>query len=132
MLTLWNDYKRADIPKHFGETFNPGKWNAGVVPTDAGLILLVTLTNGTYENRFIDENTFAWQSQNSTKIESKRGLQLADNSAPKRLFVRPSKRESFVYMGAVDMVSASGEMPISIKWRLADSLPQEKHETFKV
>ena len=40
---LWAEHMREEIPPLFGESFNPGNWNAGIVKVGRGLVLLTTL-----------------------------------------------------------------------------------------
>src|SRR5678810_315817 len=108
-------FLREDIPALFGESFNPGIWNAGhVVLNDKGAhVLLVTLSKQgkakehRYHDYWIDEHTFHWQSQNATSPASKRGQEIIHHEAKGiaiHLFVRDAKLAGgkgapFVYRG---------------------------------
>ncbi|GAB3471422.1 hypothetical protein GCM10027398_22020 [Azotobacter salinestris] len=121
---------REEIPALFGEEFNPGNWNSGhVFLTEAKAhVLLVTLNKQgkadehRYLDRWVDERTFHWQSQNKTTPEGKRGREIIDHE--KRglsihLFVRENKLENgkaapFVYHGPVRYRSHNGSGPMSV------------------
>lgn len=121
---------REEIPALFGEVFNPGNWNVGHVflPQAKAHVLLVTLNKQgkadehRYLDRWIDERTFHWQSQNQTTPASRRGLDIIEHE--KRclsihLFVRENKLENgkaapFVYHGPVRYRSHNGSGPMSV------------------
>jgi superfamily II DNA or RNA helicase/HKD family nuclease len=121
---------REEIPALFGEAFNPGNWNSGHVflPEAKAHVLLITLNKQgkadehRYLDRWVDERTFHWQSQNKTTPEGKRGREIIDHE--KRglsihLFVRENRLENgkaapFVYHGPVRYRSHSGSGPMSV------------------
>jgi len=121
---------REDIPALFGEVFNPGNWNSGHVflPEAGAHVLLVTLnkqgkaSEHRYLDRWIDERTFQWQSQNKTSPESKRGREIIDHEKlglAIHLFVRENRLENgkaapFLYHGPVRYRSHSGSAPMSL------------------
>ncbi|NQV98129.1 MAG: DUF3427 domain-containing protein [Rhodospirillales bacterium] len=140
---LWREYKRNEIPPLFGDKFNIGSWNSGVVMSGSNVILLVTLKKGNlsvgghYEDGFQDPQTFAWQSQNKMTRNSKRGkiISGAEGDFNIHLFVRAEKLRNnkaapFLYCGAVSFVSWEGENPINVKWRLGTKLPDHFHRLF--
>ena len=57
---------REDIAPLFGNTFNPGNWNAGIERLDEDLILLTTLdknsmaTGGHYDDGFLAPDRVRW------------------------------------------------------------------------
>lgn len=144
-LEIWQSYDRSQIPPLFGGHFNPGNWNSGMVMVGNNLILLVTLTKGNlasgnnYEDHFIDADTFEWQSQNQTSQASKRG-RIINGSLPGyavHLFVRPTKLRSmtaapFTYCGPLSFESWTGEKPITVTWKLAESVPNHLRRLFKI
>ncbi|MBN8430588.1 DUF3427 domain-containing protein [Microbulbifer salipaludis] len=127
---------REDIPNLFGAVFNAGSWNSGhVFVKEAGAhILLVTLNKQgksaehRYVDHWVDENTFHWQSQNSTTPESKRGRELINHKRmgfSVHLFVRENKllngkAAPFVYHGPVEYKSHEGSAPMSVLFQLTD------------
>ncbi len=137
-LELWRSYSREEIPALFGLTFNRGAWNAGFVVQAGHVFLLVSLKktgtgeNFLYEDRFLAPDLFQWESQNRTTQASIHG-QLIKNHAARgiavHLFVRserksPSGRSApFVYCGDVEFASWEGERPVTVRWKLATSVP---------
>lgn len=126
---------REDIPELFGTTFNPGSWNSGhiVLPEQKAHVLLVTLNkqgkgeDHRYQDYFIDERTFHWQTQNSTTPQSKRGREIIEHTRRGitiHLFVRENKlgpdgkAAPFQYLGPVDYESHTGTAPMSVTLRL--------------
>ena len=136
-LQRWGRYARNAIAPAFGLTFSQAIWNAGFVVRDPEIFLLVTLakddmnTEHRYVDQFVSAHEFAWQSQNRTTRASKPGQLLCNHHAlGKRvhLFVRPTKKTGskpthFVYCGEVDFTSWERDAPISIRWKLRESVP---------
>ena len=129
-MMVAQEIMREDIPGMFGETFNPGNWNSGhvfVKSADAH-VLLVTLNkqgkieNHRYVDHWIDEQTFHWQSQRTTRPESKRGQELINHKAighSIHLFVRENKLRAgkaapFTYYGTVEYQRHEGSEPMSV------------------
>ena len=137
-LELWRNYPREQIPPLFGEKFSTALWNVGFVVLPGHLFLLVTLNKGQmtesfqYQDRFIDQNTFEWQSQNRTTQASKHG-QIVKNHRERgiqvHLFVRKNKRLAasrsapFVYCGELEFIDWERDQPITVKWRLLHPIP---------
>ncbi|SNB47378.1 Superfamily II DNA or RNA helicase [Geobacter sp. DSM 9736] len=133
-LAIGRSFIREDIPALFGEEYNPGNWNVGhVVLKDRPIhVLLVTLNKQgkaeehRYHDYWIDEQTFHWQSQNSTSPESKRGRELIDHKKmgiAVHLFVRDgklagNKAAPFTYHGEVTYAGHKGSEPMSVEWRV--------------
>ena len=138
-LQIWGRYGREAIGPAFGLTFSQAIWNAGFVVQDPEIFLLVTLAkedmsaDHRYADHFLSDREFAWQSQNRTKQDSKHGQLLRNHQAlghRVHLFVRPTKKTGskptpFIYCGEVDFVSWEGDAPISIKWRLRETVPPQ-------
>lgn len=129
-LAIGQNFMREDIPLLFGEEFNPGSWHSGhvVLNSQNAHVLLVTLNkqgkaeDRRYVDHWIDENTFHWQSQNSTTPSSKRGREIIDhkkNSRTIHLFVRENKLAAgkaapFTYFGPVNYHEHHGSEPMSV------------------
>ena len=137
-LELWKAYSREEIPGIFGLEFNQGKWNSGFVTIPGHVFLLVTLEKDDmqadhhYTDHFESQDTFVWQSQNQTKQGSKNGRMLKNHRQTGdtvHLFVRKTKKRGgraapFIYRGPVDFESWEGEQPITVTWRLTESVPE--------
>ena len=129
-LEVGESFMREEIPALFGQQFNPGNWNVGHVVLDdqKAQILLVTLNkqgkaeDHRYLDHWIDEHSFHWQTQNSTKPEGKRGQQIIQHEKlglAIHLFVREHKLQAgkaapFVYFGKVRYRSHTGSAPMSV------------------
>ncbi|WP_439813827.1 DUF3427 domain-containing protein [Zavarzinia sp. CC-PAN008] len=142
---VWREYSREDIPGLFGETFNPGKWNAGIVRLPRDLVLLTTLRKGNlsvgghYDDRFLTPTLMQWQSQNKTRQSDQIGCILRGTTPGYRihLFVRPTKLRGtkaapFLYCGQPAFVSWEGESPITITWRLPQPVPTHFHRSLAI
>ena len=133
-LVIGNSFKRDEIPALFGEQFNRAVWETGhvVIKRANAHVLLVTLNKQgsaaehRYIDHWIDNETFHWQSQNSTTPESSRGkaiIEQAKLGTNIHLFVRENKLEAgkaapFIYYGQVRYQSHSGSAPISVVFRI--------------
>ena len=144
-LQLWTEYDRSQIPAFFGASFNRGSWNAGMVTAGNSLILLVTLQKGNlaagneYADRFIDANSFEWQTQNQTTQTSKHGkiISGAVPGSSVELFVRTEKLRAgkaapFIYCGPLTFTSWHGEKPISVVSSLSTSVPDRLKRLLRV
>ncbi len=85
-----------------------------------------------YEDYAITENLFHWQSQNSTKPDSPKGLSYINHVKEGKtilLFVREKNVDengltmAYVYLGSAKYVSHEGSQPMSIKWLLDEAIP---------
>ena len=127
---------REEIPSLFGEVFNSGSWHSGhVFLKEVGAhILLVTLNKQgksaehRYVDRWVDERTFHWQSQNSTTPAGKRGKEIINHKQlglSIHLFIRENKLRNgkaapFIYHGQVEYKSHEGSGPMSVHFRLVE------------
>jgi hypothetical protein len=141
-------YTREQIPRLFGQSFSQARWNAGfvVITPEAPkhLCLLVTLEKDGmeehfhYQNRFLPDGRFQWQSQNQTRQAGKHGRLIHDHEASGiavHLFVRARKRDGgaaapFIYCGPVRFESWHGEKPITVNWTLDHPLPDRLRADF--
>ena len=129
-LAVGEPFMREEIPGLFGVEFNPGNWNSGhvVIPERNAHVLLVTLNkqgkaeDHRYLDRWIDEHTFQWSSQNSTTPESKRGREVIEHEKrglALHLFVRDArlsggKAAPFTYFGKVRCRTHTGCAPMNV------------------
>lgn len=125
---------REEIPALFDVEFNAGSWNSGhvVIPERNAHVLLVTLNKQgkaedlRYQDHWIDERHFHWQTQNQTAPESKRGKEIINHESmgiAVHLFVRDNKLENgkaapFKYFGLVRYQRHSGSKPMSVCFEL--------------
>ena len=79
-----------------------------------------------YNDYFISENRFHWQSQNSMSHTNKGARYVNQHANGRRfiLFVREDKKDGFgntspyYCMGLVDYISSHGNFPMNIEWQL--------------
>jgi superfamily II DNA or RNA helicase len=145
-IALWGHYLRKDIPPLFGLAFSKAIWDVGYVRRGDHVFLLVTLEKKghvetyQYEDRFLGTDLFQWQSQNRTKRDSPDGRVLQqhkDLGAIVHLFVRRRKKIAnqpapFVYCGPVEFVDWEHETPITVRWRLTETVPETLREALCV
>lgn len=136
---------REEIPPLFGASFNPGNWNSGIVRLSRDLILLTTLKKGSlsagnhYEDHFLGPDRMQWQSQTQTRRESAVGKMISGSAAGARvhLFVRSGKLRGdkaapFLYCGQPEFEAWEGEAPITVTWRLRDSVPMHLRKSLGI
>lgn len=144
-LILWHSYDRPDIAPLFDAPFSRGSWNAGIVRVDNRLILLTTLkkvslaAGNHYEDKFLDPHTLQWQSQTSTRRESRHGAILSgqEDGSEVHLFIRAmklrnSKAAPFTYCGRVHFIDWEGERPITIRFALPEAVPRHLWTVFGI
>lgn len=84
-----------------------------------------------YKDKFIDQEYFQWQTQNSTSSDSERGKNIIYNKSrgvKLHIFVRKYKEvdgvtQQYIYIGKGDAVGYEGEKPITVKIKLEHPLP---------
>jgi hypothetical protein len=79
-----------------------------------------------YEDYAISDRLFHWQSQSGTSPESETGrryIEQRSNGWGFRLFVRPTTRDAFTYLGPLRYQSHTGSRPMSIVWELEVPIP---------
>jgi superfamily II DNA or RNA helicase len=84
-----------------------------------------------YQDKFINERYFQWQTPNSTSQNTDRGQNIIYNkrrSINLHLFVRKyreidGKNEPFIYIGKGDTVKFKGEKPITVLLKLNNEIP---------
>ncbi|WP_339719520.1 DUF3427 domain-containing protein [Marinomonas primoryensis] len=137
-------YTREQILVGFGATTfekrSPAREGVLEVKDDNIEILFVTLNKSEkqfspttmYHDYAINEHLFHWQSQNSARPDRGKGLSYVEqNKNSKRvfLFVREQSKDengrtmSFVNFGEVNYASHTGSQPMSITWRLLQTMP---------
>jgi len=146
-LELWQPYQRNEIAPIFGWNFSTGNWNGGFVTKDKHIFLLVTLDkeakteNFQYQDRFLSPDTFQWQSQNKTRQTDKNGNEIRNHASlgfTVHLFVRKASKTPngtgapFHYCGEVEFIDWENERPITVKWRLKNTLPERLQTAFRI
>ena len=136
-LAFKEAFLREEIASLFNVPFNPGNWHSGhVVLKEANAhVLLVTIskqgkaTQHRYHDRWIDERTFQWQTQNSVTPINKRGQDIIQHDAKGltlHLFVRETKLNPqgkaapFTYHGRVRYRVHQDSAPMNVTLDLID------------
>jgi superfamily II DNA or RNA helicase/diadenosine tetraphosphate (Ap4A) HIT family hydrolase len=136
-LVLWGEYNRDEIAAEFSGKNDPS-WKVGHRDIDVRgeqhTILMVTLrkTNQTnvehrYADRFLSPNELQWESQASTKVDSRKGQRIIKHAQENRtvhLFVQYDSRQAFSYLGVVKYLGHEGEAPIRVRFELEHALPE--------
>jgi superfamily II DNA or RNA helicase/HKD family nuclease len=146
-LTLWQEYQREQIARHFGAVFNTGSWNAGIVVLKdvQAMILLVTMDKGSmsvgahYADQFASPARFVWQTQTSTRRDDMRGriISGAEPGWTMHLFLRKSKLRDgraapFRYAGPVRFAGWEREAPMTVQWDMTEPVPRHLRELYGV
>lgn len=132
-ISIHATYTRAEIAAAFG-TKAKG-WMSGVryVEEHTTDILLVTLRKDEqhftattmYADAFVSRNVFHWESQSAASQQSPTGKRYLAGTSTVLLFVRINRSDPYVALGPVELVSAHGNRPIEIDWRLLHAPPEE-------
>ncbi|MDQ0246170.1 superfamily II DNA or RNA helicase/HKD family nuclease [Bacillus fengqiuensis] len=93
-----------------------------------------------YQDKFINERLFQWQTPNSTAQSSHRGKNIIYNEARNihlHLFTRKYKQidgatEPYIYIGKGNTVSFEGEKPITVKIELEHEVPASLYKEFTI
>ncbi|MEX1167005.1 MAG: DUF3427 domain-containing protein [Hydrogenophaga sp.] len=88
-----------------------------------------------YRDYAISVEQFHWQSQNSAGPDTPGGRRYLDNGTNGwqfQLFVRPRKGDAYRACGPVALVSAEGNRPMNIVWRMQTPLPARLFREFSV
>ncbi|UTH13250.1 DUF3427 domain-containing protein [Macrococcus equipercicus] len=140
-LELYKEYSRIEVAALVGFDKDLSSWRDGVKQYKGNHYLFVNLEKDQnnveehllYDDYFISSEYFHWQSQNKTSQQSPTGQQYINHKRDNHkihLFVRRKNTEDkrtlpFYYVGQVDFVSAKGNNPISIVWKLQQPVPKE-------
>ena len=136
-LESWQSYSREQIPELFGLRFSR-KWQTGFIWEGNNMFLLVTLEKSgqreehRYDDQFLSPTEFQWQSQNRTPQAGKVGQALKSHRERRidvHLFVRKTgkvdgRAAPFTYYGQLAFQSWEGEKPITVIWKLSESIPE--------
>lgn len=140
-LELYKEYSRHEIAALVGYDKSISSWRDGVKQYKGNHYIFVNLKKDAesieehllYDDYFIDERHFHWQSQNKTSRASKTGQQYINHVKDRKkifLFVRRASNEEgivlpFYYLGEMEFISAKGDKPISIEWKLKNPVPKK-------
>ncbi|WP_182170831.1 DUF3427 domain-containing protein [Flaviflexus equikiangi] len=96
-----------------------------------------------YKDYALTDREFAWDSQNSTTPDSRKGLMyrgLGEDARTPLLFVRRTKTsqeipdgiEPYVFLGPVSYMDHEGSQPMHITWKLERAMPAELFNVARV
>jgi len=145
-LALHRHYRRREIVAAVGYV-KPG--DKGNIPQGGILklgrerreLLLVTLDKSAasfspttrYRDYAISPTLFHWETQAIASVERESGKRYVES--PKNgwafyLFVRTDPKAAYAFLGEARFVSATGDRPIGITWRLEDAMPGALFDRF--
>lgn len=126
-LVVQRRYDRPEIINHFGEQYDPARHNFGVIAFKKNIVIITKLDTSSamqahqYSNKFIDEQTFAWQSQNQQRQDNPAGRQIIEhklNGNILHLFVQSRSHEKAYYCGTVTVLEVTDNAPMNVKFKL--------------
>ncbi|AMO58289.1 restriction endonuclease subunit R [Endozoicomonas montiporae] len=142
-FALYQNYTRNDIQFLSEDTAQKGSWREGVKRVGQDYFLFINLNKEEevdehlkYKDFFMNPSTFHWQSQNQTSHTSNVGQHYINHKKASyriHLFVRKAAKQynitlPFMYLGQADYVSSSGDQPMSVIWKLHNTVPLELYE----
>ncbi len=132
-LVVQRRYDRPEIINHFGEQYDPARHNFGVITFKNNVVIITKLDTSSamqahqYSNKFIDNQTFAWQSQNQQRQDNPAGRLIIDHKLNRNtlhLFVQSRSHEKAYYCGTVAVLEATDNAPMNVKFKLSHPLSQ--------
>ncbi|TDM18678.1 DUF3427 domain-containing protein [Macrococcoides canis] len=91
-----------------------------------------------YQDYFINNELFHWESSNSKTATStvKKALESNDPNKKYHLFIRREQKNIFVqpykYYGEVDFISKEGDLPMNIIWKLKNPISNATLEEYRI
>ena len=142
-LKLFQTYKKIDVPqlarfeKGFIGLIMTGLYSIGDHSyISVNLNKIAVKESVDYQDKFLDNQTFQWESPNSTSQNSEVGMNLIQHKARNRtlhLFVRKFSATNSIdkgystdltYLGVVFVEEYSGNKPIRFKFKLENPIPE--------
>ncbi|PZO41779.1 MAG: hypothetical protein DCF17_10295 [Shackletoniella antarctica] len=133
-LTLYAQYKRSEIINYFGLQYDPAKHNSGVIKLPNNHIVLIAKIDTTgakvkfqYQNRFLDNNHFSWQSQNKQRQDNEAGREITEHKERNNilhLFIQPGSHQEAYYMGIANVSLVTSNAPMVISFELSQVIPE--------
>jgi hypothetical protein len=133
-LNLFAKYDRPEIIRHFGVQYDPAKHNTGMLWFGREGVVITKLDTSSakeqhqYTNRFIDEQTFSWTSQNRMGTANEAGRKVIEHDARQlrlHLFVQPRSHEPAFYLGTGNVTEAVGKGPMRVTLSLSRPVPAD-------
>lgn len=143
VFSLHSHYSRDEIVSIFRD--NPASMRQGTFYVESfGLdVHVLTLRKSErdfspttrYADYFVAPNQLHWESQSTTSAESRTGQRLIHGHGRHLFFAREDKEQDgrtapFLCLGFASPVSAKGERPIKLVWRLRHSIPDHIYVRF--
>ncbi|XHX78478.1 MAG: DUF3427 domain-containing protein [Stenomitos frigidus ULC029] len=85
-----------------------------------------------YQNRFLDNCHFSWQSQNKQRQDNEAGREITEHKERNNvlhLFIQPGSHQDAYYMGSVNVSSITGNAPMTISFELTQAVPDSVFES---
>jgi superfamily II DNA or RNA helicase/HKD family nuclease len=132
-LQVHATYSRNEIAEAFG--LKGVGWITGVRYDEASNtdLLLVTLNKSEehytpttmYRDYVISRDRFHWESQSGASQRTGAGKRYVERSSQILLFMRSDRTDPYLFIGQGELVSAEGNRPIAITWKLRTPLPED-------
>jgi hypothetical protein len=113
--------------------YDPTKHNSGVIKLPNNNIVLLTKINTSgakegfqYQNYFLDDYHFSWQSQNRQRQDNESGKEITEHRKRNNLlhlFIQPRSHKEAYYMGVVNVTSVVDNAPMTVSFQLSQSIP---------
>ncbi|MGE7092903.1 DEAD/DEAH box helicase [Lysinibacillus sp. NPDC048646] len=143
---LYEQYQMVDaaLLSNYRKTHSSFR-GSGLITNGNNYFLYIDLHKGedveehlNYDDKFLDERHFQWQTPNKTNSNSGKGPNIIFNKnrgIHLHLFVRKykeidGKTEPYIYIGKGDAVAHEGERPITVKIELVNEVPVKLYREF--
>lgn len=135
LLRLFSQYSRPEAVNHFGVQLDPQRHNTGffeVTPRHFIIIAKLDTSDAKTEHQYVNRLRpnlleFEWSSQNKQRRDNNEGRKVteqATNGSRFFLFVKPGSHDDAVFLGEVRFVSAEGDGPMNVLFRLPTAVPK--------
>lgn len=135
LLRLFSPYSRPEAVNHFGVQYDPTKHNEGFLEVTPGHFIIIAkldTSDAKREHQYVNRLRrnlieFEWSSQNQQRRDNSDGKNVteqATNGSRLFLFVKPKSHDDAVFLGEVRFVSAKGDGPMNVLFRLPVAVPK--------
>ncbi|MDP3500434.1 MAG: DUF3427 domain-containing protein [Myxococcales bacterium] len=135
LLRLFSPYSRPEAVNHFGVQYDPTKHNGGFLEVAPGHFIIIAkldTSDAKSEHQYVNRLRrnlieFEWSSQNKQRRDNSNGKKVteqATNGSRLFLFVKPKSHDDAVFLGEVRFVSADGDAPMNVVFRLPTAVPK--------
>ncbi len=139
ILFLHREYMRTDLQILLDSKVPKGSWRAGYANTETDICLFITndkshiiQENLKYDNSLHADDIIQWISQPKTFHQSSVGQMFIKHEemgmkvhifARKYAFINGNRTNPFIYLGRASYYRSFGDKPMTILWKLENSIP---------